>query len=156
METVCLDLKLRSIRVVAGVLATLSTVSTATHIGCSGPGRGGSSVKLVANPHFSVPQGPYGVSETNPILVGGLGGSNRAANEDAYLARLRGPAGEPVSHRRLGSCCVFPTPNPHYGVGGALDRVEVTYPGLAEPVVLYLNAYDPGEPRAPAGFVLSE
>jgi len=139
-----------SIPVAVGLSAALLA------IGCASSGRGPSGTQLVANPHFADPQGQYGVSETNPILVGGLGAPNKAANERAYLMRLRGPAGQPVSYRRLGSCCFFPTPNPHYGDSGLLDRYEVTYPGLAEPVVLYLNMYDPGDVLAPAGFVLAE
>jgi len=35
---------------------------------------------------------------------------------------------------------------------GLFDVYEVTYDGVAEPVTLYLNMYDPGEPHIPHGF----
>jgi hypothetical protein len=111
---------------------------------------------LVPNPHFANPVGEYGFSETNPILVGGLGGASAAAGEHLYLGRLRGPEGQPVSYQRVGSCCPFPSPNGLFGDSGLLDRYLVTYEGLAYPLTLYLDMYDPGEARAPLGFTLME
>ena len=51
---------------------------------------------------------------------------------------------------------MFPTPNGLFGPAALLDQYEVTYEGLARPVLLYLNMYDPGEARAPAGFTFAE
>lgn len=95
----------------------------------------------------------YGVTPEKPIKVGG--GFNDGANqEERYLDTLRGPQGQPVIWKRLGTCCPFRTPNGIVGERGLLDRVEVTYKGLEEPVILYLNLYDRETPRAPAGFTL--
>lgn len=116
----------------------------------------GAQPVLVPNPHYAQPSGEYGFSETNPILVAGLGAPNRPSNEHLFLSLLRSPAGEAVQFRRLGNCCRFPTPNLPHGDDGLLDRYEVTHSGLAEPVVLYLNMYDPGTVRAPRGFNLAE
>src|SRR5688500_11020935 len=42
------------------------------------------------------------------LVVGSLGG--RRENEHTLLARLRGPAGQRVYYKRLGSGCEFPSP----------------------------------------------
>jgi hypothetical protein len=39
---------------------------------------------------------------------------------------------------------------------GLLDLYEVTYEGLEQPVILYLDMYDEGPVAAPAGFLLPE
>ena len=90
---------------------------------------------------------------TNPVLVGSLGGPSPAANEHIYLSRLRGPHGEPVKYQRSGSCCGFPSPNAILGEG-LLDAYLILYGDSSEPVVIYINMYDPGEVRAPAGLTL--
>jgi hypothetical protein len=94
----------------------------------------------------------YGYTEANPIKVGGFKEERRAQNQHDYLRALRGPEGQPIRYRRLGSCCAFDTPNGFMG-RGLLDVYEVTYDGLAEPVQLYLSLYDYERPRAPAGFI---
>jgi len=95
----------------------------------------------------------YGYSPENPVRVGGgTVQSGGAAREHAYLRALRGPGGEEVRYRRLGSCCPFIPP------GGAeatarIDAYEVTYPGQAAPVVLFFDIYhDPDLAGPPAGF----
>jgi hypothetical protein len=127
-------------------------------LGCAAAGcaTGSSGTKpLVPNPHFASPVGDYGYSETNPVLVGSLDGKSPVENEHVYLARLRGPRGERVSYRRLGSCCAFPSPNGLFGDSGLLDHYEVTYEGLAHPLTLYIDMYDPGDVHPPAGFTLA-
>ncbi|XXF78358.1 hypothetical protein P2318_00960 [Myxococcaceae bacterium GXIMD 01537] len=92
----------------------------------------------------------YGTTPESAVRIGG-----GPSGERAYLRALRGPRGEDVLVRRLGSCCEFETPN---GIGGwgMLDVFEVMYDGMDVPVRLYLNMYD-GEPvRAPQGFVLED
>lgn len=95
----------------------------------------------------------YGVTPEKPVKVGG-GFSDGAKHQESYLNALRGPDGQPVTWKRLGTCCPFKTPNGIVGERGLLDRVEVTYKGLQEPVILYLNLYDRETPRAPVGFTL--
>lgn len=72
-------------------------------------------------------------------------------NEQAYLKALRGPNGEPVQFRRVSSCCGFKSKSAVFGQG-LLDKYEVYYQGLKEPIILYLNGYDYNNPKAPVGF----
>jgi hypothetical protein len=89
----------------------------------------------------------YGYSPSNPIQVGG-GARRGVLNERRFLESLRGPAGQPVSVIRRASCCMV-------SGRGPLDRYEITYEGLAEPVVLYLDMYVGRKVRAPNGFTLA-
>lgn len=100
----------------------------------------------------------YGYSEDNPVKVGTENLNDGPANERAYLDLLTGPNGEEISYNRLGSCCEFETENSPFG-GGLLDRYEIEYEGLEEPIILYINMYDPdpdGVVQAPEGFKLKE
>jgi len=92
----------------------------------------------------------YGYSERNPILVGG--NSEGPKNERRFLNALVGPNGESVQYRRTGSCCPFATKNSEWG--GMLDTYEVSYEGLGESVVLYINMYDSDTLKVPVGFKL--
>ncbi len=91
----------------------------------------------------------YGFSPTNPIHVGG-----GPAGQRVFLDALRGPEGQPVAWRRLGSCCEFETPNGLMGFG-LLDLYEVMHEDMDRPVILYLDMYDSEPVTAPAGFTLS-
>ena len=95
----------------------------------------------------------YGLSQNDPILVGGENLQQGPVYERAYLDKLTGPDGEKVSYTRVGSCCQFKTPHGMLG-GGMLDKYEVIYEGLDDPVVLYFNMYDPhsGDIKVPEGF----
>ena len=104
-------------------------------------------------PPATPPSGKFGYSPHNPIKVGDGKVSNGAQNQRIYLSSLQGPNGEEVTFKRLNACCSFKTPNGYLG-GGLLDLYEVTYEGLEEPKILYLNMYDPGELKAPEGFIL--
>jgi len=86
------------------------------------------------------------VTERNPVRVG-----RGPKAERAYLGSLRGPKGEAIEFKRLGSCCAFKTPNAWVGETGLLDRYEITYAGLEKPMVLYLDMYDHEKPFVPAG-----
>jgi len=96
----------------------------------------------------------YGVKPAYPIKVGGVEERRGPANERAYLSRLRGPQGQPVTYRRTGSCCPFETPRAIIGGAGLLDQYEIGYDGLATPVVLFFDMYERETPRAPQGFTL--
>jgi hypothetical protein len=90
----------------------------------------------------------YGYTPEDPIKVGG-----GPRGEHEYLQWLRGPEGQRLRYKRLGSCCGFTDPSLPLG-GGLLDMYEVTYDGLEKPVTLYLDMYRREDPRAPAGFRL--
>lgn len=72
-------------------------------------------------------------------------------NQQAFLKAIRGPNGEIVQFRRLGSCCSFKSKSAAFGEG-FLDKYEVFYQGLQEPIILYLNGYDYESPKCPMGF----
>ncbi len=90
----------------------------------------------------------YGLTEKTAIKTGG-----GPKGEHDYLNMLSGPNGEKVKFKRLGSCCAFETKNSPFGNTGLLDKYEVTYDGLKEPVILFMNMYDPptGDLFAPSG-----
>jgi hypothetical protein len=69
------------------------------------------------------------------------------AREHTYLNGLRGPDGQVLTTRRTGS--VMTAPNMSDGV--LLDGYDVSYPGLATPIVLYIDEYAFAAPPAPKG-----
>ena len=71
-------------------------------------------------------------------------------NEYKFINALTGPNGEQITAQRLGSCCGFKSKAAAFG-NAYLDRWEITYDGLGEPIILYLNAYDYEKPKCPAG-----
>lgn len=128
----------------AALVLPLIALSTATLAGKLLPAKGDPVPSGVSKD----PQ--YGFSETDPIRVGRKESGPRAAR--AYLDSLRGPRGEEVQYKRLGNCCHFKTPNAWVEGWALLDRYEVTYRGLEQPVILYLDLYDYEQPRVPVGF----
>lgn len=89
----------------------------------------------------------YGYQPTHKtaIKVGSV------ANAYAFLGALRGPNGEPLSYRRISSCCEFKSKSGLFGIA-MLDKYELNYQGLPEPIVIYLNSYEYNNPKAPYGF----
>lgn len=96
----------------------------------------------------------FGYGSRNAVRVGGAAETG-LANQRAYLARLRGPGGQTVRYRRLGSCCNFPTQYAAQGTG-ALDAYEITYDGQPAPQMIFIDFYTPppAEQRAPEGYTL--
>src|SRR5438309_9844591 len=88
----------------------------------------------------------FATTRDHPVQVGG-GAMYVAARERRYLDALRGPMGEVIQYKRTGSL------PPEKDGRTILDSYEVTYPGLEQPVVLYLEAcpFD-DEFNAPVGF----
>jgi hypothetical protein len=108
----------------------------------------GQGADTASAPPLTVRHG-YGYDSTAVVKVGGgVNGGHDA--ETAFLATLRGPRGEAVESVRLGSCCTFTRAGDP--PQGRYDVWELTYPGLAAPVVLYLDMYEADAPHAPAGF----
>lgn len=96
----------------------------------------------------------YGFSEENPIELGGfLRGTKYEGAHAEYFEGLKGPNGEHVYVKRLGSCCAFDDYTMPFG-GGLLDKYELTYNGLSKPIVIYVNLYKFVKPMAPMGLVL--
>lgn len=84
----------------------------------------------------------YGYTPENPIRVGGdaFGGPFR---ERIYLDNLRGLSFETVAYERLGS---------EDNENTILDIYELSYAGLSQPAILYIDEYSYSEPAAPFGF----
>lgn len=101
----------------------------------------------------------YGRMPEKPVMLGMKELEAGANNRSKYLNALRGPAGEVVSYRRLKPCCPFETPNQKMPLNpqakmGLLERYELSYKGLEQPVILHINLYDSGPIQAPKGFTL--
>ena len=136
-------------------LSLLSLVAV-TGSSCSGTGNISSSKPELANDMtFMITEvsadETYGYSEKNPIKVGGDKESEGPKNERRYLNALQGPRGEAISYLRAGSCCEFKSRNGFLGMG-LLDMYEVTWVGSPDTLTLYINMYDAGPLKAPAGF----
>lgn len=91
----------------------------------------------------------YGYDKLNPIKVGGEGGGPR--NERRFLNALLGPEGQELKFFRAGSCCHFETPNGLVENMAMLDIYRITWEGAADTLSLYLNMYDNGDLKIPAG-----
>ncbi|MEM9686285.1 MAG: hypothetical protein AAF934_05115 [Bacteroidota bacterium] len=86
----------------------------------------------------------YGYTKRKPIKTGSI------EKESHFLNALRGPNGENVMYRRMGSCCAFKSKSAAFGQG-FLDVYQVWYEG-GQPVKLYINGYDYEELECPVGF----
>jgi len=84
----------------------------------------------------------YGYSKDNPIKVGGdaFGGPSR---ERAYLDALAGPDGEAITYTRVGS-------QDHNNT--ILDAYQISYVGLSESAIIYIDEYSFETLYAPLGF----
>jgi hypothetical protein len=92
----------------------------------------------------------YGYSEKSPVIVGG-GFGNGSKHLYSFLNALRGPEGQVVHYRRVGTCCSFKTPNSPFGDSDVLEVYEITYDGLKEPKRLYFDWDDTAEVLVPVG-----
>ncbi len=97
----------------------------------------------------------YGLSEKNPIEVGGVDKSEGPLNERRYLNAIAGPKGEKVSYYRAGSCCPVKSKNGFMGMA-MLDNYRVTWEGSKDTVSIYINMYDYGVLKAPVGFTIKK
>ncbi|MBL7843045.1 MAG: hypothetical protein JNK44_04210 [Cyclobacteriaceae bacterium] len=86
----------------------------------------------------------YGTKPKTNIKVGSI------SNEYAFIAQLTGPNGEEITARRLGSGWPVKSKSSPFGKA-MLDKWEITYDGLKEPIYLYLNGYDYQKPKCPMG-----
>ena len=105
-----------------------------------------------------ISHGPtYGLSEKNPIEVGGVDKGEGPLNERRFLNALAGPNGEEISYYRAGSCCPIKSKADPFGFGSVmLDNYRVTWEGAKDTVSLYINMYDYGTLKAPVGFSIKQ
>jgi hypothetical protein len=94
----------------------------------------------------------YG-TKTNPVQVGGAKNSSGPKNERRFLNALAGPNGERISYYRAGSCCEVKSENGFMG-WAMLDNYRVTWEGSKDTISIYINMYDAGVLKAPAGFTI--
>jgi hypothetical protein len=97
----------------------------------------------------------YGYDKDYPINVFYLNATNETINQQRFLNALTGPKGEKINYTKKGVCCPFPTKNNSSG-SGLLDEYEITWDGLATPVLLYFNIYEKGLLMVPFGFGLKK
>ena len=97
----------------------------------------------------------YGLSEKNPVEVGGADKSEGPINERRFLNALAGPNGEPISYYRAGSCCPVKSKNGFMGMA-MLDKYRVTWKGSTDTVSIYINMYDYNTLKAPVGFTIAK
>lgn len=99
----------------------------------------------------------YGYTIEKPIMVGNGGNIvNGPLYEARFLNSLAGPDLQPLTFTRKGSNHPFKTANtPFRGRKGLLDVYEVSYEGLEEPVILFINMYDSDTLKVPVGFTLA-
>lgn len=97
----------------------------------------------------------YGLSEKNPVEVGGVSDQSGPMNERRFLNALAGPNGEEISYFRAGSCCPVKSDNGMSGMA-LLDRYRVTYAVSKDTVSIYINMYDSSLLKAPYGFTLKK
>lgn len=95
----------------------------------------------------------YGYTEKNPIMVGG-NSIEGVKNERRFINALCCPNGEKLEYYRIGSCCPFESKNSVFG--GMLDMYSVTYRGLNDSLVIYINMYDSDILRVPVGLKLKK
>ena len=93
----------------------------------------------------------YGLSEKNPIQVGGTDKNEGPLNERRFLNALSGPNGERISYYRAGSCCPVKSKNGFMDMA-MLDNYIVTWEGSKDTISIFINMYDYGELKAPVGF----
>lgn len=84
----------------------------------------------------------YGVTPDNPVKVGG-GAFYVKARSLRFLQALRGPEGQGLHFKRLGSF--------DHTDGSLLDMYEVEHGGT--PRHIYIDAYRWAEPKAPRGWL---
>ena len=98
----------------------------------------------------------YGLSEKNPVQVGGVDADEGPINERRFLNALAGPHGEKVSYYRAGSCCPIKSDKAMFGDKVMLDDYRVTWEGSTDTVSIYINMYDYGQLKAPVGFTIKK
>lgn len=86
----------------------------------------------------------YGFKPKKSIKVGSI------RNEYTFIAQLTGPNGEEITANRLGSGWAVKSRKAPFGKA-LLDKWELKYDGLEEPIIIYLNGYDYEAPKCPIG-----
>lgn len=97
----------------------------------------------------------YGYDQDYPVNLGFLPVASAEINVQRYFDALAGPEGQKLTYKKADSCCPFPSKRNDMGAG-ILDIYEVTWDGLKEPKLIYINLYEKGKVIAPAGFTIRQ
>ncbi len=97
----------------------------------------------------------YGYNQDWPVNLGFMSIQTAEINVKRFFNALTGPKGEKLTYTKTDSCCPFPSERNNMGAG-LLDIYEVTWEGLAQPKIIYINLYEKGAVMAPAGFGIKE
>lgn len=96
----------------------------------------------------------YGYNKDYPINIFYKSTRNDTVNQPRFLNALSGPKGEKITYKKIQNCCPFPSKKSESGAG-LLEIYEITWPGLVQPIKLYLNIYEKGILKVPMGFGLA-
>lgn len=97
----------------------------------------------------------YGYSEKKPIKVNSEIYAG-PSGQRYYLDQLAGADGQPISYRRVNSCCAYQTDKAAMGMA-LLDVYEITYVVKKRKTItknLYLDFYEYEKPMVPVGLYL--
>jgi hypothetical protein len=97
----------------------------------------------------------YGYEKDYPINIYFRGTKNDTINQKYFFNALAGPNGEKITYTKMENCCPFPTKSSDLGAG-FLDVYEVTWDGLKNPIILYVNIYERGALMVPVGLGLKK
>ncbi|HOZ74282.1 MAG TPA: 2-dehydro-3-deoxyphosphooctonate aldolase, partial [Flavobacterium sp.] len=95
----------------------------------------------------------YGYDKDYPVNVFFRDTKSETLNIERFLNALAGPKGEPITYKKIETCCPFPTKRTEIGAG-FLDVYEVSWEGNAKPLKLYLNIYEKSVLMVPVGLTL--
>ena len=97
----------------------------------------------------------FGYDQDYPVNLGFLPVTTSEINVQRYFDALTGPEGQKLTYKKTDSCCPFPSKKNDMGAG-ILDIYEVTWDGLKEPKLIYINLYEKGKVIAPSGFSIRQ
>lgn len=97
----------------------------------------------------------YGYDKDYPVNVFYRNSNDEEINCNRFLNAISGPNAEPITFKKTGICCPFPSKNINNG-GGFLAVYEISYEGLKNPKILYINTYEKGLLLAPIGFTIKK
>lgn len=95
----------------------------------------------------------YGYDKDYPVNVFFRDTKSETLNIERFLNALAGPKGEPLTYKKIETCCPFPTKHTEIGAG-FLDVYEITWEGNSKPLKLYLNIYEKSVLMVPVGLTL--